>query len=196
MWVVVLSAKQCSKLNKNMNTSDYCGAKGSRDSGPFHIKPKTHAEEEEVPEDERRESKLPGYTAEDDPILGRPKSRKREGTASPEAVPSRKADSVDSYKQLTQAFGFRIVTNSKAPQPLSALLSLSMRDGETLKTYSGRYWEMYNEMEGNFDGVAINHFKSNLPNEHGLRKSLTGKLATSMRQLMDRIEKYKRVEEN
>ena len=30
----------------------YCGAKGSRDSDPFHIKPKTHAEEEEVPEDE------------------------------------------------------------------------------------------------------------------------------------------------
>ena len=52
MWVVVLSAKQCSKFNKNMNTSDYCGAKGSRDSGPFHIKPKAHAEEEEMPEDE------------------------------------------------------------------------------------------------------------------------------------------------
>ena len=30
----------------------YCGAKGFRDSGPFHIKPKTHAEEEEVLEDE------------------------------------------------------------------------------------------------------------------------------------------------
>ena len=30
----------------------YCGAKGSRDSGPFDIKPKAHAEEEEVPDDE------------------------------------------------------------------------------------------------------------------------------------------------
>ena len=30
----------------------YCGAKGSKDSGPFHIKPKTHAENEELPEDE------------------------------------------------------------------------------------------------------------------------------------------------
>ena len=30
----------------------YCGAKGSGDSGPFDIKPKAHAEEEEVPEDE------------------------------------------------------------------------------------------------------------------------------------------------
>ena len=71
-----------------------------------------------------------------------------------------------------------------------------MRDGETLKTYSGRYWEMYNEMDGNFDDVAINTFKSSLPAEHGLRKSLTGKPATSMRQLMDWIDKYKQVEED
>ena len=49
-----------------------------------------------------------------------------------------KADSVYSYRQLTQAFGSRFITNSRASQPLSALLSLSMCDGETLKTYSGR----------------------------------------------------------
>ena len=64
---------------------------------------------------------------------------------------------------------------------MSALLSLSIRDGETLKTYSGRYWEMYNKMEGNFDDVVINTFKSSLSIEHGLRKSLIGKPATSMR---------------
>ena len=79
---------------------------------------------------------------------------------------------------------------------MSALLSLSMRDGETLKAYSGRYWEIYNEMDGKFDNVAINTFKSSLPAEHGLRKSLTGKPATSVRQLMDRIDKYKRVKED
>ena len=88
------------------------------------------------------------------------------------------------------------IMNSRAPQPLSALLSLSMRDGDTLKTYSGRYWEMYNEIDGNFDDIAINTFKSNLPVKHGLRKSLTGKLANSVRQLMDRINKYKRVKED
>ena len=37
-----------------------------------------------------------------------------------------KADSVDSYRQLTQAFDSHFITNSKAPQPLSALLSLSI----------------------------------------------------------------------
>ena len=55
---------------------------------------------------------------------------------------------------------------------------------------------MYNEIKGNFDDVAISTFKSDLPTEHGLRKSLTGKLVTSLYQLIDRINKYKRVEED
>ena len=107
-----------------------------------------------------------------------------------------KADSVDSYRQLTQAFGSHFVTKSRALQPLSALLSLSMRDGETLKTYSGRYWEMYNEMDGKFNDVAINTFKGSLLAKHGLRKFLTGKPATNIPQLMDQIDKYKRVKED
>ena len=55
---------------------------------------------------------------------------------------------------------------------------------------------MYNEIEGDYDDVTISTFKSGLPIEHGLRKSLTGKPVTSLRQLMDWIDKYKRVEED
>ena len=55
---------------------------------------------------------------------------------------------------------------------------------------------MFNEINGDFDDVAISTFKVSLLAEHGLRKSLTGKLVTSVRQLMDQIDKYKRVEEN
>ena len=61
---------------------------------------------------------------------------------------------------------------------------------------SDRYWEMFNEIDGDFDDVAISTFKVGLPAEYGLRKSLTRKLVTSVRQLMDRIDKYKRVEED
>ena len=64
---------------------------------------------------------------------------------------------------------------------MDSLLSLSMREGETLKTYSNRYWEMYNEIDGDFEDVAISTFKVGLLTEHGLRKSLTGKLVTSLR---------------
>ena len=71
-----------------------------------------------------------------------------------------------------------------------------MYDGETLKAYSDRYWEIYNEMDGNFADVAVNTINNSLPAEHGLRKSLTGKPATSVHQLMDWIDKYKRVEED
>ena len=54
----------------------YCGAKGFGDPGLFHIGPMAHAEEEEMFEDEQRESILLGYTAEDNLVLNRPKSRK------------------------------------------------------------------------------------------------------------------------
>ena len=107
-----------------------------------------------------------------------------------------RAGSIDSFKELTQAFGSRFITCSRVPRPLAFLLSLSMREGETLKTYLDRYWEMFNEIDGDFDNVAISTFKLDLPVEHGLRKSLTGKPVTSVRQLMDRIDKYKRVEED
>ena len=54
----------------------YYGAKDSGNPGPFHIKPKAHAEEKEMSEDEQRRSELPGDVAEDNFVLGKPKSRK------------------------------------------------------------------------------------------------------------------------
>ena len=69
-----------------------------------------------------------------------------------------------------------------------------MRKGEILKTYSNRYWEMFNKVDGDFNDVAISTFKFSLPTEHDLRKSLIGKPIDGIRQLMDRINKYKKVE--
>ena len=73
---------------------------------------------------------------------------------------------------------------------------MSMRDGETLKAYSDRYWEMFNEIDGSYDDVAISTFKAGLLAEHDLRKSLTGKPVNSVRLLMDRIDKYRRIEKD
>ena len=50
---------------------------------------------------------------------------------------------------------------------------------------------MFNEIDGDFDNVAIGTFKVSLPTEYGLRKSLTSKPVTSVHQLMDWIDKYK-----
>ena len=55
---------------------------------------------------------------------------------------------------------------------------------------------MFNKIDDDFEDVAISTFKLRLPAEHGLKKSLTEKPVTSMRQLMDQIDKNKRVEED
>ena len=44
---------------------------------------------------------------------------------------------------------------------------------------------MFHEIEGDYDEVAISTFKAGFPAKHDLRKSLTGKPVTSVRQLMD-----------
>ena len=62
---------------------------------------------------------------------------------------------------------------------------MSMRDRKTLKAYSDRYCEMFNEIDWSYDDVAISTFKAGLPAEHNLRKSLTGKPVVNVRQLMD-----------
>ena len=53
-----------------------CEAKEFGNPGPFHIKPKAYAEEEEMSKDEWRKSKLPKDVAVDNLILGKPRSRK------------------------------------------------------------------------------------------------------------------------
>ena len=74
---------------------------------------------------------------------------------------------------------------------MDSLLSMSMRESETLKTYSNRYWEMFNEIDRDFDDVAIRTFKVSLPTKHDLRKFLTRKPVRSVLQLIDRIDEYK-----
>ena len=75
-------APRTSKLSSPFEEPDsrilrgYCGAKGFGNPGPFHIKPKAHAEEEEMSEDEQRRSRQLRDVAEDNPVHGEPRSRK------------------------------------------------------------------------------------------------------------------------
>ena len=50
----------------------YYGVKEFGHPDPFYTKPKAHAEEEEMPEDERRKSKFLSSIAEENPVLNQP----------------------------------------------------------------------------------------------------------------------------
>ena len=107
-----------------------------------------------------------------------------------------KTNSISSFRKLAKLFCSQFITCSRVPQPSDSLLSMSMREGESVKVYTERYWEMFNEIDGDFDEAAIRTFKVRLPSEHGLRKSLTSKLVTNLRQLKDRVDKSKKIEDD
>ena len=39
---------------------------------------------------------------------------------------------------------------------------MSMREGELVNAYAERYWEIFNEIDGDFDEIAIRTFKVGL----------------------------------
>ena len=55
---------------------------------------------------------------------------------------------------------------------------------------------MFNEIDEDFNDMAIRTFKVGLPVKHKLRKSLTKNPIRSVRRLMDRSYECKRVEED
>ena len=50
-----------------------------------------------------------------------------------------RTNSISSFKKLTQSFCSRFITCSRVPQPLDSLLSMTMKEGESVKSYAERY---------------------------------------------------------
>ncbi|XP_023928811.2 uncharacterized protein LOC112040141 [Quercus suber] len=99
--------------------------------------------------------------------------------------------SIHNFAELIQEFRIQFVTCSRVSQPVDALLSMKMRVGETLRSYAGRYYELYNEIDEGNEKIAMRTFRMGLPEDSGLRESLTKKPLKDMRQLMRCIEEYK-----
>ena len=91
------------------------------------------------------------------------------------------------YDELIKAFGARFVTCNRTSKPFTSLLSLVMKEGETLRAYSNQYWELYNEIRGDNGGIAANTFEVGLPTNSNLKASLALKPITDMNKLMERV---------
>ena len=79
---------------------------------------------------------------------------------------------------------------------MDALLSIKMRVGETLQSYTSQYWELYNKIGGGNEKIAASTFRMGLPEDFELRESLTKRPPEDMRLLMRCIEKYKCLEDD
>ena len=103
---------------------------------------------------------------------------------------------IHSWDELAEAFVSRFITNSKKPNEFDSLMSMRMKDSESLKSYSSRYLEVYNEVDGCTEEIVIKTFKLGLDPESELRHNLSRRPAKSMRDLMSRIEQFIRVEDD
>uniref|UniRef100_A0A2N9GX46 Uncharacterized protein n=1 Tax=Fagus sylvatica TaxID=28930 RepID=A0A2N9GX46_FAGSY len=59
-----------------------------------------------------------------------------------------------------------------------------------------RFWETYNDIDGCAEDTALQAFKLGLPPSTGLRQSLAKRPPTTLKKLMDRVERFVRVEED
>ncbi|XP_028058302.1 uncharacterized protein LOC114262142 [Camellia sinensis] len=75
-------------------------------------------------------------------------------------------------------------------------MALKIGKGENLRAYAKRYYEVFNRMPGCNQELAIVSFKNGSEDDCMLRKSLAKTLPKSMEELMARIEKYARAEED
>ena len=89
--------------------------------------------------------------------------------------------SIHNFAKFIQEFGVRFVTCSRVPQPVDALLSIKMKVGETLRNYANRYWELYNEIGGGNEKIAVSTFRMGLPEDYELWESLIRKPPEDMR---------------
>jgi hypothetical protein len=104
--------------------------------------------------------------------------------------------SIHSWDEMAKAFTSRFIINSRKPRELDSLLSMSMKDSESLKSYSSRYWEIYNKMDRCTEEIVVKTFKLGLDPDSELRQNLTRRPAKSMRDLMSQIEQLVRVEDD
>ncbi|XP_028080450.1 uncharacterized protein LOC114282021 [Camellia sinensis] len=108
------------------------------------------------------------------------------------------AGSIYDWKQLSEEFLARFVSNTKIPKEPDTLFGLQNEQEEMLRSYARRYWEEYNNLDENVcsEQMVVMPFKHSLCPESKLRQSLSNCLTTALKDLSARIEQYACLEDD
>uniref|UniRef100_A0A2N9GA36 Integrase catalytic domain-containing protein n=1 Tax=Fagus sylvatica TaxID=28930 RepID=A0A2N9GA36_FAGSY len=82
------------------------------------------------------------------------------------------------------------ISNSRKTKEMDALLTMKLQSNETIKEYSIRFWETYNDIDRCDEKVAVRTFKLGLPPDTGLRQSLTKRPSPTVMKLMHKIDQF------
>ena len=64
---------------------------------------------------------------------------------------------------MAEVFVGRFITNSWRSRGLDRLIVIRLGINESLKDYSARFWETYNDIDGCAEDTALQAFKLGLP---------------------------------
>lgn len=105
------------------------------------------------------------------------------------------ANQIESFKELVEKFTVRFINNNQIVKGSKALLNLRKRKKETLREYSSRYWEVYQETENCDLKFALNTLKcDSLRDKNNIYNSLIRLPSYTLDKLLARINEYARVE--
>ncbi|XP_028082312.1 uncharacterized protein LOC114283647 [Camellia sinensis] len=101
-----------------------------------------------------------------------------------------------SWEGLAEMFVARFVTTRFQLLRVDSLLALKINDGKGLRAYAKRYYEVYNQIPVCNQELVVVSFKNGMENDCSLWQSLAKTLLKNLEDLMEKVEKYARAEED
>ncbi|XP_058211604.1 uncharacterized protein LOC131323779 [Rhododendron vialii] len=100
-----------------------------------------------------------------------------------------KPKSITCFNELELEFSKRFVISNIQPKTLSMLVNMRRTEGETLRLYTERYWEVYNLIPDCDQGVAAELFMNGLDPASAMFRDLSRNPPKTMGELMTIMEK-------
>ncbi|GFZ19863.1 hypothetical protein Acr_28g0005680 [Actinidia rufa] len=93
-----------------------------------------------------------------------------------------------SFLQFSELFVAQFIIKTKAPKVVSSLLTLCKGKNVMLRNYSKRYWELYNEIKGCSEELAVINYKLRLTPREKFYDDLALNPPIDLRNLMSQVE--------
>ncbi|GFZ03447.1 hypothetical protein Acr_16g0000710 [Actinidia rufa] len=106
------------------------------------------------------------------------------------------AGSIESFYQFTESFVARFVINTKAPKGIGSLLTLRKGKNESIRNYSKRYWETYNEVEECSEELVVVSYKLRLTLGERLWENLALNPPIDLQNLMSWVKLFAQLEDD
>ncbi|KAK1296822.1 hypothetical protein QJS10_CPB15g00841 [Acorus calamus] len=103
--------------------------------------------------------------------------------------------SIRTFEELETIFDEHFIYNRRRKMDLGDLMKIQMNSGKMIWQYVDRFHILKFKVEDCNEDVVVMAFRNSLSSENGLKESLIKRTPSDLQDLMERAEKYAKVEE-